>query len=130
MPQHPATRVHWQRGSSHLARSGICNIVIWGYAENGVGLFVGNVSTLRPLFRRVLSLGGSDSVPKPTGSGVPSGLPGRAQYHSHESVTSTLPLHLMTLLLAAVVPKTRRASRAEGRGGVDFVAGGGAMRME
>lgn len=66
--------------SSRITRSGICNIVIWGYAENGVGLFVGNLSTLRPLFRRVLSLGGSDSASKPTGSGIPSGLPSRAQH--------------------------------------------------
>ncbi|KAH8900015.1 hypothetical protein GQ53DRAFT_835996 [Thozetella sp. PMI_491] len=39
---------------------GLANIVIWGYAENGVGLIVGNISTLRPLFRRILKLG-SDS---------------------------------------------------------------------
>lgn len=32
--------------------------MIWGYAENGVGFIVGCVSTLRPLFREMFSLGG------------------------------------------------------------------------
>ncbi|RDW75536.1 hypothetical protein BP6252_06678 [Coleophoma cylindrospora] len=40
---------------------GLANIVLWGYAENGIGMFVGNLSTLRPLFRRIFNLGGSDS---------------------------------------------------------------------
>ena len=48
---------------------------------------MGNISTLRPLFRRVLSLGGSDSASKPTGSGIPSGLPSRAQ-HPYRSVNN------------------------------------------
>lgn len=36
---------------------GIGDIVIWGYAENGIGMIVGCISTLRPLFRRVFNLG-------------------------------------------------------------------------
>ena len=35
--------------------------MIWGYAENGVGFIVGCISTLRPLFRKMFQLGGSDS---------------------------------------------------------------------
>jgi hypothetical protein len=31
--------------------------LIWGYAENGVGMIVGCVATLRPLFRRIFNLG-------------------------------------------------------------------------
>jgi hypothetical protein len=38
---------------------GIGDIVIWGYAENGIGMVVGCLSTLRPLFRRVFQLGSS-----------------------------------------------------------------------
>ncbi|KAB2572061.1 hypothetical protein BFW01_g8590 [Lasiodiplodia theobromae] len=38
----------------------ISDILIWGYAENGIGVIVGCVGTLRPLFRKVLHLG-SDS---------------------------------------------------------------------
>lgn len=38
---------------------GIGDVVIWGYAENGVGVIVGCVSTLRPLFRSMFGLGGS-----------------------------------------------------------------------
>ena len=44
---------------------GISDVLIWGYAENGVGIIVGCVATLRPLFRRVFNLGG-DSMPERT----------------------------------------------------------------
>lgn len=37
---------------------GISDVVLWGYAENGVGMIVACVATLRPLFRRVFNLGG------------------------------------------------------------------------
>ena len=37
---------------------GISDVVLWGYAENGVGVIVGCVSTLRPLFRTIFNLGG------------------------------------------------------------------------
>lgn len=29
----------------------VANVVIWGFAENGMGMIVGNIATLRPLFR-------------------------------------------------------------------------------
>lgn len=44
---------------------GISDVVLWGYAENGVGMIVGCVATLRPLFRRVFNLGG-DTAPHNT----------------------------------------------------------------
>jgi len=34
----------------------IGDVVIWGYAENAIGLIVGCISTLRPLFRSMLHL--------------------------------------------------------------------------
>ncbi|KAM3071820.1 hypothetical protein ACMFMG_009677 [Clarireedia jacksonii] len=40
---------------------GISDVLIWGYAENGVGMIVGCISTLRPLFRRILNLGGDST---------------------------------------------------------------------
>lgn len=40
---------------------GISDVVLWGYAENGVGMIVGCVATLRPLFRRIFNLGGETS---------------------------------------------------------------------
>ncbi|KAL3478536.1 hypothetical protein BJX99DRAFT_224281 [Aspergillus californicus] len=30
----------------------VANVVIWGFAENAIGMIVGNIATLRPLFRR------------------------------------------------------------------------------
>ena len=44
---------------------GISDVVLWGYAENGVGMIVGCVATLRPLFRRIFDLGG-DTQPNNT----------------------------------------------------------------
>lgn len=38
----------------------VADVMIWGYAENGVGFIVGCVSTLRPLFREMFSLGGGN----------------------------------------------------------------------
>ncbi|KAI1344180.1 hypothetical protein F5Y15DRAFT_104615 [Xylariaceae sp. FL0016] len=42
----------------------ISDIVIWGYAENGLGVVVGCLATLKPLFKRGLGL--SDGNSKPT----------------------------------------------------------------
>lgn len=39
----------------------IGDVVIWGYAENAFGVIVGCISTLRPLFVRVLNLGDPSS---------------------------------------------------------------------
>ncbi|KAJ4358857.1 hypothetical protein N0V95_002710 [Ascochyta clinopodiicola] len=44
---------------------GISDVVLWGYAENGVGMIVGCVATLRPLFCRIFNLGG-DTQPNST----------------------------------------------------------------
>ncbi|KAI0129103.1 hypothetical protein BJ170DRAFT_594920 [Xylariales sp. AK1849] len=63
---------------------GLANIVLWGYAENGIGVFVGNLSTLRPLFRKMLSLGGSDTNNAPTAHMATSGLPSKS-YHPYQS---------------------------------------------
>ncbi|KAF9895302.1 hypothetical protein FE257_000206 [Aspergillus nanangensis] len=32
----------------------VANVVIWGFAENAIGMLVGNVATLRPIFRSFL----------------------------------------------------------------------------
>lgn len=60
--------------SSEEYMYGLANIVIWGYAENGIGLFVGNLATLRPLFRTFLGLGtssGGNTAPTATPNGLP-----------------------------------------------------------
>ncbi|KAI1500732.1 hypothetical protein F5X99DRAFT_409805 [Biscogniauxia marginata] len=41
----------------------ISDIVIWGYAENGLGLIAGCVATLKPLFRKTFRLSESNSKP-------------------------------------------------------------------
>ncbi|CAG5184112.1 uncharacterized protein ALTATR162_LOCUS10916 [Alternaria atra] len=38
---------------------GVADVILWGYAENSVGMIVGCVATLRPLLQRVLKLGSS-----------------------------------------------------------------------
>jgi hypothetical protein len=47
------------RYTNFLLLASISKIVVWGYAENGVGMIVACVATLRPLFRRILGLGGN-----------------------------------------------------------------------
>ncbi|KAI0015044.1 hypothetical protein F4780DRAFT_128711 [Xylariomycetidae sp. FL0641] len=59
----------------------VSDIVLWGYAENGLGLAVGCMSTLKPLFRKVLRLsdaGSSDPTSKYANpqSGKNSAFPG------------------------------------------------------
>ncbi|KAA8615528.1 hypothetical protein PtrV1_10924 [Pyrenophora tritici-repentis] len=40
---------------------GLAKILIWGYAEPALGMLVGNISTLRPLFHCILHLGANGS---------------------------------------------------------------------
>jgi hypothetical protein len=47
------------------ATDGVADVILWGYAENGVGVIVGCVATLRPLLQRVLQLGSSGSSATP-----------------------------------------------------------------
>ncbi|KAK6383270.1 hypothetical protein LTR65_010326 [Meristemomyces frigidus] len=46
--------------SSHDVTYSLGNLVIWGYAEVGIGFTVGSLSTLRPLFSRSSGPGGAD----------------------------------------------------------------------
>lgn len=60
----------------------ISNIVIWGYGEIAVGMWVGCLSTLRPLFRKLFSLGslGSTHMSRGhTGTGPHAGFPSNAR---------------------------------------------------
>ncbi|PQE22039.1 cation-transporting atpase 4 protein [Rutstroemia sp. NJR-2017a BBW] len=56
---------HLDKTHNHITNPsslvGISDVLIWGYAENGVGMIVGCISTLRPLFRRILNLGGDST---------------------------------------------------------------------
>lgn len=68
----------------------VADVMIWGYAENGVGFIVGCVSTLRPLFREMFSLGGGNHS---GGSGAYAGYydggedGGRLHYQQHGKVS-------------------------------------------
>ena len=69
-----------------ISTDGVANILIWGYAEPALGMIVGNIATLRPLFRRALKLDGS----APSGpSGPPDSAPGisnkSGQSHPYKS---------------------------------------------
>lgn len=43
----------------------VANVVIWGFAENAIGMIVGNVATLRPLFRVLRDRNTSDYTKSP-----------------------------------------------------------------
>lgn len=45
-----------------LFTDGLANILIWGYAEPAIGMIVGNLATLRPLFRRMFGSGSESST--------------------------------------------------------------------
>jgi hypothetical protein len=49
---------------------GLANILIWGYAEPASGMFVGNITTLRPLFQRMPHLGSRHSKKVDTLGGI------------------------------------------------------------
>lgn len=53
----------------------IGDVVIWGYAENGIGLIVGCISTLRPLYRRFFGSekSSSENLDKDNGQAPESG---------------------------------------------------------
>lgn len=48
----------------------VSNIVIWGYGEIAVGMFVGCLATLRPLFRKIFRLRSLGSSKKGTSAGA------------------------------------------------------------
>ncbi|KAJ4385656.1 hypothetical protein N0V93_010085 [Gnomoniopsis smithogilvyi] len=48
----------------------VSNIVIWGYGEIAVGMFVGCLATLRPLFRKMFRLGSLGSSKSRGGTGA------------------------------------------------------------
>lgn len=62
----------------------VANIVIWGYGEIAVGMFVGCLATLRPLFRKMFRLGSVGSSKSKGGTGA-SAFPssGRRAYGQH-----------------------------------------------
>ncbi|KAL4736479.1 hypothetical protein BDV11DRAFT_211229 [Aspergillus similis] len=56
----------------------VANVVTWGFAENAIGMTVGNVATLRPLFRRLL-----DNTGRPGYSSRPSRLESGFELSQH-----------------------------------------------
>ncbi|KAF1955477.1 hypothetical protein CC80DRAFT_549159 [Byssothecium circinans] len=70
--------------SDHDYLYGVANILIWGYAEPALGMIVGNIATLRPLFRRVLKLD-SSSPSGPHSNGTPRGPNNANRSHPYKS---------------------------------------------
>lgn len=70
----------------------VADVMIWGYAENGVGFIVGCVSTLRPLFREMFSLGGGGHNHHNHSGGSGSGAYGYGYYDGGED-GGRLPRH-------------------------------------
>ncbi|KAI4927831.1 hypothetical protein J4E85_006343 [Alternaria conjuncta] len=76
--------------SSHDYLYGLANILIWGYAEPALGMLVGNIATLRPLFQRLLHLGSSGShQPR---SGTPHGVSNPDRSHRYKPFDTELEL--------------------------------------
>ncbi|OJJ30952.1 hypothetical protein ASPWEDRAFT_140822 [Aspergillus wentii DTO 134E9] len=70
---------------------GVANVVIWGFAENAIGMIVGNVSTLRPLFRILWDRTGSSNG---NGNGYSNGYTGGSRSHGFLNSRRTNPTML------------------------------------
>ncbi|KAF2651340.1 hypothetical protein K491DRAFT_607097 [Lophiostoma macrostomum CBS 122681] len=95
---------------------GLANLLIWGYAEPALGMIVGNIATLRPLFRTMLNLGSDESAQAlskgmPGGSGIPK--------HSHPYKSFDGDYELNTVVGKDVnVTPTRIHGGENGRGSI------------
>jgi hypothetical protein len=74
---------HLQLSPNCVHLDGLANILIWGYAEPALGMIVGNIATLRPLFRRILHLGTEESDPS-NSKGTPSGFSNVKRAHPYK----------------------------------------------
>ncbi|KAH8649914.1 hypothetical protein BX600DRAFT_517143 [Xylariales sp. PMI_506] len=112
---------------------GLADIVLWGYAENGIGMLVGNIATLRPLLNNLLRLGGSDAGTAPTSHVTPSsGL--RNIYHRYQSFDTHELNSLGAAEVGNAIPKNRIGDiRTEVLGGGDrrdsFSSDGGSQKQ-
>lgn len=71
----------------------VADVVIWGFAENAIGMIVGNVATLRPLFRRLF-----DRTLRRTGySSRPSRLASNYELSQHGGKTDAGNAYLSTV---------------------------------
>ncbi|KNG49338.1 hypothetical protein DDE82_008422 [Stemphylium lycopersici] len=70
---------------------GLAQILIWGYAEPALGMLVGNIATLRPLFQRMLNLGSSGSE-QPYSDESPRGISNGNRSHPYQSFDPELEL--------------------------------------
>ena len=89
---------------------GVANVVIWGFAENGMGMVVGNAATLRPLFSVLLDRKNSEYL-KYHNSGGPSGSHHNTGAFSRSYELDEKKTHLTT---ASAVGKHRNGSLSDG----------------
>lgn len=89
----PAGKLFNVRNSLLSTIVSISNIVIWGYGEIAVGMFVGCLATLRPLFRKIFRLGSLGSSKSRGGTGA-SGFPssGRRAYGQHSRLRDDIEM--------------------------------------
>ncbi|KAJ5654657.1 hypothetical protein N7490_001660 [Penicillium lividum] len=99
----------------------VANVVIWGFAENGIGMIVGNVATLRPLFRILRDGKSSDPYHQSPGfksshrsMGAGAVFSGNYELHDHEKNHTT----------ATGADHTRRGSISDGDSQKDMLENG------
>ncbi|KAF2635850.1 hypothetical protein P280DRAFT_553421 [Massarina eburnea CBS 473.64] len=107
--------------SSHDYLYGVANILIWGYAEPALGMIVGNIATLRPLFRRVLHLDSSSST-DPHSNVTPRVLNNANLSHPYRSLDRDHELGVVVGVGAGQTTRIRGGQTAGG-GGRDSPSG-------
>lgn len=94
---------------------GVSDIVIWGYGEIAVGMFVGCLATLRPLFRKVFRLGSLGSTGKSKyGSASPFPTSSRRTYDKFSSSHKDIEMGSMGMTSSAFKGSSNPSNEVSG----------------
>lgn len=88
----------------------VSNVVIWGFAENGLGMIVGNVATLRPLFRILRDRKTSDCKNYHHSPGLISHRTGGAMFSRNYELAE----HSKNITTTSAIEHNRRGSLSDG----------------
>lgn len=95
-------------------------MVIWGFAENGIGMMVGNIATLRPLFRVLRDRKTSDYKNYHNSNGISGSRSGGAMFSRNYELESGKNLNHTT----TEVDHGQRSSLSDGDSQKDILHNG------
>ncbi|OQD86046.1 hypothetical protein PENANT_c008G08594 [Penicillium antarcticum] len=98
----------------------VSNVVIWGFAENGLGMIVGNIATLRPLFRILRDRKTSDYKNYHQSPGLSSHRTGGAMFSRNYELAE----HGKNVTTTSAIENNRRGSLSDGDSQKDILDNG------